>query len=352
MITDFFSRGTPSGATCDPIEVASICEVNSESRKNNVHRSKACVSSTEKKKKITNKHRKKFQRKLQQVRNKSLPPIPETTTHPTQAQRWSQQTLDETPPLEIYGDSMPTKKDHVFRIGVQNINNLPVSAGHQKSKRMVNHIKNGQYDLFLVSEVGLRWNKIPSHDQWSERSLVALGDSTAVFSYNKIESHIEKTTQPGGTGIIATREAKNRINSRGVDSSGLGRWSWVQIQGKEGHTTMVLSAYRPCRSTTDMFSTFNQHVRCLGEHDNRDPLDAFREDLWTLLHEWASQGFHIVVGMDANENALDGEMSKMMASLGMTDVFVTRHGSYQTPRRHALDLLLTSPLTRYGLPRQ
>ena len=50
--------------------------------------------------------------------------------------------------------------------------------------------------------------------------------------------------------------------SSGVDDSGLGRWSWVLIEGDRERHARIISAYNPCRTKIDQFSTvYSQHKR-------------------------------------------------------------------------------------------
>jgi hypothetical protein len=86
---------------------------------------------------------------------------------------------------EAFADSLSKKPAHTFRCAFQNIQVLPESARHYKSRQLVNHLMEGEYDLVMLNEVGLSWNKLDAADQWDERVLIGgLNDSTAIFSYN------------------------------------------------------------------------------------------------------------------------------------------------------------------------
>jgi hypothetical protein len=61
---------------------------------------------------------------------------------------------------EVFGDKPLKKLPFTFRVGRQNINMLPASARHYKSRQLVNHIREGEYDIFFMNEVGLYWNKL------------------------------------------------------------------------------------------------------------------------------------------------------------------------------------------------
>ena len=38
------------------------------------------------------------------------------------------------------------------------------------------------------------------------------------------------------------------VDSMDVDETNLGRWIWVELVGKEGHTTMLITAYQKVRA--------------------------------------------------------------------------------------------------------
>lgn len=55
-----------------------------------------------------------------------------------------------------------------------------------------------------------------------------------IFGYNCKEGPVDSAVQYGGTRISVIGNATHRIINRETDSSGLGKWSWVQMQRKNG----------------------------------------------------------------------------------------------------------------------
>jgi hypothetical protein len=212
---------------------------------------------------------------------------------------------------------------------------LPESAKHYKSRQSVDYIKQGEYDFWLMSEVGLCWQKLDSHDQWwFERALGKLQDSFATFAYNDQELPITDKIQYGGVGIVALSDVKHCIIESGKDTSGLARWVWIRIQGREGHTTRIVSAYRPCRSN-GASTVFHQHCQILSSKgDHRDPLEAFLQDILLALETWQSTGDHLVIGMDVNEDVRTGPISKALAELGLREAILDAHSEQSPPATH------------------
>ncbi len=226
---------------------------------------------------------------------------------------------------ERYGDLMKVKPKGTFRIGFQNIHNMSKNGNTAQHKAMVRHLKEGDYDIMMMSEIGLYWPNVPARDSWAERSLFDLPNSGSVFAYNQTERLPPSgIRQFGGTGIVASAEAAARVKAKGRDLSLLGRWSWMTIQGKEGHTTVVISAYRPVKNVEYIGSVYQQHTRSLiKRNDMREPLKAFDEDLHQQIKKWIDQGYHIILGMDANTK-LDGtsDIEKRLFELGLENIFL------------------------------
>ena len=44
---------------------------------------------------------------------------------------------------------------------------------------------------------------------------------------------------------MAAGKMANKVIKKGQDCTGLGRWSWILIEGKENKKLRIVSAYRP-----------------------------------------------------------------------------------------------------------
>jgi hypothetical protein len=231
---------------------------------------------------------------------------------------------------EVFADTMIKKPPCTFRCGMQNIHLLPESARNYKSRQLVQHIRDAEYDVFCMNEVGLYWDKLNACDQWAERA-ISLPDSTAIFANNTTEPQLSTKLQYGGVGIVATGEAKHRITSRGKDSSGLGRWVWIRLTGKEGHHVRILTLYRPCESG-GASTVFQQHSRGLTAKDDlRNPRTAILKDVLLLVDTWKELGDHVIIGMDANEDVRKGETNDLFSAAGFREVILDLHNDLSPP---------------------
>jgi hypothetical protein len=136
--------------------------------------------------------------------------------------------------VEFYGDEQHEKRPNTFRVGLHNIYNLSEDRRTSKSRQLIDYIVQKSYDCFLMAEIGLNWRKIGANDRWFERIWGKLQTSRSIFAHNVTEPQITKVLQPGGVGIIATDQVTHRIIATGKDPTGLGRWCWMLLQGRNG----------------------------------------------------------------------------------------------------------------------
>jgi hypothetical protein len=112
---------------------------------------------------------------------------------------------------ESFGDVQQAKRDNVFRVGFQNIHNLPEDYRTSKSRQLVDYLVQKDYNCFMMAEIGLNWTKISANDQWFERISGKFRTSRSVFAHKLTELHQSKVLQPGGVGLMSTDDVTHRI---------------------------------------------------------------------------------------------------------------------------------------------
>jgi len=232
---------------------------------------------------------------------------------------------------EVFGDSMKKKPPNTVRIGLHNIQLMPENSRHYKSRQLIDHISNAELDVLLMNEAGLNWKKVSADNQWVERTTDKLHGSKVILAHNTTELAITDTIQYEGVGIIATQELAHCIIDLGHNPTNLGRWAWIQIQGKEGHTTRIATAYRPWESP-GASTVFHQHARGLAQQDDhRNLINALIEDLHKAINAWKAVGDHIIIGMDANEDVWVGQFHDTFKRLGLREAILDRHSNQSPP---------------------
>ena len=85
----------------------------------------------------------------------------------------------------------------------------------------------------------------------------------------------------GGTALVLREALAPYITDYGVDPSGLGRWSWYQLEGSEGTKTRIVSTYAPTGSLASREETYwKQQVRYITKKGLKtNPKEMFRKDL-------------------------------------------------------------------------
>ena len=106
-------------------------------------------------------------------------------------------------------------------------------------------------------------------------------------------------------------------NECGKDESGLGRWTFLTLQG-DGIRTRVVCGYNPCASAKlNSGTTYQQHRRYLvsKRKDLTCPRKKFHDDLINLLKKWREEGDCLVVCLDANEDIYKKSLGKSLINL-------------------------------------
>lgn len=111
--------------------------------------------------------------------------------------------------------------------------------------------------------------------------------------------------------------------SSGVDDSGLGRWSWLLLEGHRQNKVRVISAYNPCRTQPNQLHTvYSQHKRYfLSQKRDVCPRIQFRKDLCAFLHTYILQQEKVILLIDCNENL--EKMQELQRHLVSAPLFLT-----------------------------
>ena len=200
--------------------------------------------------------------------------------------------------IKAFGDQKNIKEDNMIRIFCQNINNIPKKKNMAKSKRMFKYWQEEQMDVVMCQEVGLNWRRIDQSDSWYERLHQVYGrDFRYQIDHNTQEADITGMFQRGGTAISTMGDLACRVIKTGGDK--LGRWSWIQLQGRRERSIICMSLYLPVRSH-EVGSTYMQQHRVLTNKGKDmsvvDVYKVFWEDLHKVMCKWYNEGNAIIVG--------------------------------------------------------
>ena len=146
-----------------------------------------------------------------------------------------------------------------------------------------------------------------------------------------------------------------RYQTSGSDPHGLGRWSFVQLYGKDGKSLVMITAYRVCNgniSTSGASTAFHQqwHLLRLAGHLKPNPRKAFITDLTAAIKKWQSAGAEIILNGDFNEclgDTPDG-IGHLVTQCNLVRVHTSNHGIQGEPNTYSrgskqLDYIIVLP---------
>ncbi len=156
---------------------------------------------------------------------------------------------------------------------------------------------------------------------------------------------------------IATDRWVSRLQSKGQDPFGLGRWSYMILKGRGNRSVSVITANRVCKSSFDSAgdtTCYMQQLRSILSHNNSigrqqmpDPHHQFVIDLQSWITMLRKKNISIILSLDGNKDITtkqgslypleyqeeafqhapnhDGSLSTLAATCGLVDVLAHFH---------------------------
>ena len=236
--------------------------------------------------------------------------------------------LNRRKPKEYWGDKQTKKGEKSVRVSFVNINGIGPWAKSEKSEDIRKYMDTAKVDVMGISEVGVNWSKVHNvHTIW-ERTKRWFHTRRIGVSYNTTEA-ISGRLQQGGTATIVTNEVAHRVKTTGFDESGLGRWSWVLVSGKQGCVTRMVTVYCPTKSCGPS-TVYTQQLT----HLKVDPISRFWDDLAKDIHKWQAQGEQLIISGDWNEEVAGPNLTRWMGLFSLREAVTHTHGSNPPPTYH------------------
>jgi len=117
-----------------------------------------------------------------------------------------------------FGDSISKKGNNILRIEFQNKGGMSFQKDYNK-----NNTRRSQAPLAHERMVGFMPPIIQSHRA----------------------TKIDHRQQFGSVALLSLNKSSHRVIRKGIDTMGLGRWSWTRYRGKNNLTLCIIVAYRP-----------------------------------------------------------------------------------------------------------
>ena len=269
------------------------------------------------------------------------------TTEPDQSE------LNETNIAELnynhnWGDSLPTgTKGNTIRVVYQNIHRSIGTKDNPTTNTLLENLHKMEADIFLASETNCNWKTAEFRNNL-QRSIRNFWPAHRVaFSSSDVGLELEfHEFLPGGTCTMAFDHLGMRVVKAGEDDSGLGRWSYLTLEGQDGRRLTFITGYRICKGAMRGTTTScvqqrrvlnNQEMKQGVKTSNPDTnylRTKFIDDLTQFILALQAEGHAIVLGLDANETiqesmhnnvAKPGSIEKLFEETGLREVFATHH---------------------------
>ena len=253
--------------------------------------------------------------------------------------------LNSLSPGNFFGDDSRQQSHQSTRILFQNVHGIPFPMNEEKQKGLFQCWTKEKVGIALLAEMNLQWSAVPRGKKWFDRvkSFTDQGHFSAVAYHEHQEFPTPSAFQWGGCSATLLHKVARRAKSGGVDETGLGRFSWIKIRGRDIRQQesqadgppggpldlVVVSAYRPSKEGTNLGSVWNyQRNYWLDQGVSTNPREKFTEDLVTQIRQWKKDGCEVIVGVDANEDVSHNEPSSFRQKLrevGLSEAILRRH---------------------------
>jgi hypothetical protein len=198
----------------------------------------------------------------------------------------------------------------ILRVYHQNIRGAKPYRSWKRWTEGIKWLSDNGVGIAALTETNVNWNNKNKEEATIQARRVT---NKVQVHTTSIKTEIKTDYLPGGTACLLMQNWTGRSMEKIEDDSGLGRWSGYKLRAKGNRTIIVLSDYRPTRSS-DMGDTtcYSQQWRIMRETHgkNIEPRTKYIKDLKEKVKEWEQQGFEIIIAIDANE-AMDNKNSQI-----------------------------------------
>ena len=246
---------------------------------------------------------------------------------------------------------MEKEPNHSLRIVFLNHQGFAADSstkeGKAKDDSIRAFIKNNNINVILLAENNIHWKSVAPQERLEERTSTWFNGLHMSNTYYK-NFQPDGKQQFGGCSAWCIEETAYRVILSGEDETGLGRWAWSLLRGKDSIKLRVIAAYRPVRSSSGATTVWNQqHTYFLEKGQGTCPRILFNEHLTAAIKTWCEEGDQIVLGIDYND-ILNGQsdLETRLLDLGISNVIHQNHQSptppTRTPGKNTIDSIFCS----------
>lgn len=207
---------------------------------------------------------------------------------------------------------------------------LTTKKNISKSREIIAFALEKEVDVMMMAEINIRWNKVPTENQWGERVYGIAKKEKHVFGYNKNDEGI-LITQYGGTGISVVGDITHHVIEVGMDYTNLERWYWSLLRGWNDQKVRIISAYRLCEAK-GLSTVGRQHQRYFqknGEYD--DVREKMLINLAKECKNWIENRELIILSSNMNEDVRSKILEEFAEEVRLINVILKKHEDKSPP---------------------
>jgi hypothetical protein len=141
-----------------------------------------------------------------------------------------------------FGDSISKKGNNILRIEFQNKGGISFQKDSNKDNVLRCGISQWEFDIFGLLETNVDWQLIPE-DHKPHLHMKEWWDSCPLIIQSCRATKIDHRQQFGSMALLSLNKSSHRVISKGIDTTGLGRWRWTRYHGKNNLTLRIIVAY-------------------------------------------------------------------------------------------------------------
>jgi len=168
-----------------------------------------------------------------------------------------------------WGDA-PTKNPVYFRVLSKNVNSLSTANNNLQWHSAVQAMIEMDAHVLCIQEPNLNWSdgiRQPIYRLFQKAFM-----HTKITTSNSTQSN-DGSYQPGGTFLVTLGCYAARVTSTSTDLTGMGRWAYHELIGKNNKRYLIITAYRVGnqRPTIGTNTAYTQQYNVLLEQNELNP---------------------------------------------------------------------------------
>jgi len=232
-----------------------------------------------------------------------------------------------------WGHKWGKKRPDTLRIVLQNVDGIPAyKKGDLKMDSLHSFTQEAEIDILALTELNSAWDCIDYQARLPARTKGWWEANQWSVTHNKQDTFGD-VFQPGGAAILTLNKFAHKTTKPGDDTTGLGRWCWTRLRGKENHFLRIVSAYRPCESDGHL-TTYQQQIRWFSKQ-GKDicPRKQILTDLSAQVEQWTAEGDTVIILADINDDIRTDPITSAFRQMGLLDAITSQHGNL-SPNTH------------------